>query len=63
MVMNVCSAFPKAPGSLESYHKNCLVSYIQDSNGGGSYPTAEEQSVYSTATADRAMGFLEMVSE
>ena len=32
---------------------DCLVSY-QDTHGGGSYPSAEAQSVYSTTPADWA---------
>ena len=34
---------------------DCLVSYPGHSFGGGSYPTAEVQSVYSTAPADWAI--------
>ena len=49
------SAFPKAPALLEPRPSDCLVSYPRHSLvGGGSYPSAEVQSVYFTAPADWA---------
>ena len=49
------SAFPKALPSLELHHQ-ILVSYPGHLlGGGGSYPTAKVQLVYSTAPADWAM--------
>ena len=55
MAMKEYSAFPKAPALLEPHHQ--IVScHIQDTlYGGGSYPSAEVQSVYSTAPADWAI--------
>ena len=52
MIMNRYFAFSKAPALLESCHQ--IVWYhIQDTAWwGGSYPSAEMQSVYSTALAD-----------
>ena len=45
------SAFPKAPVSLELHHQ--IVScHLKDTCWWGSYPSAEVQSVYSTAPAD-----------
>ena len=48
------STFPEAPALLEPHHQIVLVSYPGHSLG-GSYPSAEKQSVYSTAPADWAM--------
>ena len=45
------SAFPKAPALPESHHQ-IVYRHIQDTSWGGSYPSAEKQSVYSTAPAD-----------
>ena len=42
------SAFPKAPALLKPHHHNRTLV------GGGSYPSAEKQSVYSTAPANWA---------
>ena len=58
MAMKGCSTFPKAPALLEPHHQ--IVScYIQDTHwGGGSYPSAEVLSVYSTAPADWAIYIL-----
>ena len=50
MAMKGCSAFPKAPTSGTSL-SDCLVSYPGHSLR-RSYPSAEVQSVYSTAPAD-----------
>ena len=51
------SAFPKVPASLEPHHPITLC-HIQDTCWGGSYPSAEVQSVCSTALADLAtIGF------
>ena len=46
---------PSIPGTSPS---DCLVSYPGHSGWGGSYPSAEMQSVYSTAPADRAKKIL-----
>ena len=47
------SALPKAPALLELHHQ-IIVCHIQDTRWGVSYPSAEVQSVYSTASADWA---------
>ena len=52
MVMKVYSAFLKAPALLKPHHWIVLC-YIQDTRWGGSYPSAEIRSVYSTTPADR----------
>ena len=53
MAMKGYSAFPKAPALLQPHH--LMFSVIsRHSLGGGSYPSAEVQSVYSTAAADWA---------
>ena len=52
MAMKGCSAFPKAQETLEPHH-HCLVSYPGHLLG-KSYPSAERQSVYSTAPANWA---------
>ena len=54
MAMKECSAFPKAPASLEPHHQIVLC-HIPDTRWGGSYPSAEVQSVYSTSPADWAI--------
>ena len=54
MAMKGYSAFPKTPALLEPHHQMVLVSYPGHSLGGDSYPSAEKQSVYSTAPADWA---------
>ena len=41
---------------MEPHYQNCLVSYPGHSLWGGSYPSAEKQSVYSTAPGDWATG-------
>ena len=51
MAMKGYSAFPKAPALLERHHQ-IVYCHIQDTRWGGSYPSAEKQSVYSTAPAD-----------
>ena len=53
MAMRGCSAFPKAPASLVPHHQ-IVYCHKQDTHWGGSYPSAEVQSVYSTAPADWA---------
>ena len=53
MAMKECSKFPKAPASLEPHHQ--IVNFITRTLiGGGSYPFAEVQSVYSITPADWA---------
>ena len=54
MAMKGHLAFPKAPALLKSHHQ--LFSVINRTlvGGGGSYPSAEVQSVYSTAASDWA---------
>ena len=59
MAMKGYSAFPKAPALLEPQH--CLVSYTGHSLG-GSYPSAEKQSVYSTAPTDWAKVTHELIA-
>ena len=54
MAMKGYSAFPKAPALLEPHHQIVLC-HIQDTCcGGGSYPSAEMQLVYSTIPVDWA---------
>ena len=48
---------PPSPSITWTSPSNCLVSYTGHSLGGGSYPTAEVQSVYSTAPADWIIRF------
>ena len=63
MAMKGYSAFPKAPTLLEPHHqmKFCDISrtLVRGGGGGGggerSYPSADMQSVYSTAPADLAV--------
>ena len=50
MAMKGYSLFPRITGTSPS---DCLVSYPGHALVGGSYPSAEVQSVYSTAPADR----------
>ena len=55
MAMKGYSTFPKAPALLEPHHQIVLC-HIQNTRwGGGSYPSVEVQSVYSTAAADWAI--------
>ncbi len=51
MAMKGCSAFPKAPASLEPYHQ-IVVIFRTLIVGGEYYPSAGVQSVYSTAPTD-----------
>ena len=53
MAMKEFSAFPNAPTLLE-LHPQIVSCHIQDTScaGEGSNPSAEMQSVYSTASAD-----------
>ena len=51
MAMKGCSAFPKAPASLEHHHQ-IVKCRIRTLVGEGSNPSAEVQSVYSTAPVD-----------
>ena len=53
MAMKGYSTFPKAPTLLEPHHQIFNV-ISRTLVGGGSYPSAEKQSVYSTAPADWA---------
>ena len=46
---------PQSPNITGISLSDCLVSYLGHSLGTGSYPSAEVQSVYSTAPADWAM--------
>ena len=58
MAMKGYSAFPKDPALLELHHWIVLC-HIQDTRWGmESYPSAEKQSVYSTAPPDWASLFL-----
>ena len=52
---------PKSPNIAGTSPSDCLVSYPGHSLG-ESYPSAEEQSVYSTAPADWAIVFRESYS-
>ena len=45
---------PQSSSTAGTSPSDCLVSYAGHSLGGGSYPSAEVQSVYSTAPADWA---------
>ena len=55
MAMKGCSASPKNSNITETSPSDCLVSYTGHSLGGEqSYPSAEVQSVYSTAPANWA---------
>ena len=45
---------PQSSSIAGTSPSDCLVSYPEHSLGGGSYPSAEKQSVYSTAPADWA---------
>ena len=47
---------PQSSSIAGTSPSDCLVSYPGHSLGGGSYPSAEKQSVYSTAPADWANG-------
>ena len=53
------SVFPKAPALLEPHHQ--IVKYhIMTLVGVGDYPSAEKQSVYSTASADWATSSMKL---
>ena len=56
MTMKGYSAFLKAPALLEPYYQ-FVKCHIRDTHwlGGESYPSAEKQSVYSTAPDDWAV--------
>ena len=54
MAMKECSAFPKAPASLEP-HYQIVLCHIEDTRWVVAYPSAEVQLVYSTAPADWAI--------
>ena len=45
---------PQSSSIIGTSPSDCLVSYPGHSLGGGSYPSAEKQSVYSTGPADWA---------
>ena len=51
---------PHSSSTAGTSPSDCLVSYLGHSLGKGSYPSAEVQSVYSTAPADWAMTTNEM---
>ena len=54
---------PQSSSITGTSPSDCLVSYIQDTHCGcGSYPSAEKQSVYSTAPADWAIHFFKTFS-
>ena len=53
MAMKRCSIFPKAPALLEPHHQT-VKCHIKNTCWGGGYPSAEVQSLYSTAPADWA---------
>ena len=53
LAMKGNSTFPRAPASLEQHHQIGLC-HIYDTRWGGSYPSADKQSVYATAPAYRA---------
>ena len=61
MSMKECSAFPKKSPSVTS-PLDCFVSY-PGHPGRGLYPSAEIQSVYSTALADWTISLLVLVGE
>ena len=54
MAIKEYSTFPKAPALVEP-HNEIVQCHIQVTHGGGSYPSIEVQSVYSTAPADWAI--------
>ena len=54
MAIKGYSAFSKAPALLEPHHQ-IVWCHNQDTRWGGSYPSTEKQSVYSTAPADWAI--------
>ena len=45
---------PQSPGTIGTSPSDCLVSYQDTHSGGVSYPSADVQSVYSTAPTNRA---------
>ena len=49
---------PQSSNTAGTSPSDCLVSYVGHWLGGGSYPSAEKQSVYSTAPADWAKRYL-----
>ena len=57
MTMKGCSAFPKAPASLESHHQ-IIWCHIQDTHSGESYSSTGGQSVYSTYPTDWVNHFM-----
>ena len=63
MAMKGYSAFPKAPALLEPYHQIIYCHIRTLVVGGVSYPSAEKQSVYSTAPADWARLFFSFLAE
>ena len=52
MAIRGCSAFPSITGTLQS---DCSMSYPGHTLVGGSYSSAEKQSLYSTTQADWAI--------
>ena len=57
MAMKGCSTFSNAPALLEPHHQITIVSYQGHLLWMRSYPSAEVQSVYSTAPADWVIHF------
>ena len=57
MAMKEYSAFPQSSSITETSPSDCLVSYPGYSLGGGSYLSAQMQSMYSTAPSDWATGY------
>ena len=55
MAMKGGLRIPQRPSITGTLPSDCLVSYPGHSFRGGSYPSAEVQSVYSTAPADWAI--------
>ena len=51
---------PLSPSITGTSPSECLVSYPRYSSGVGSYPSAEVQSVYSTAPANWAIRVLDL---
>ena len=63
MAVKGYSTFPKTPALLESQHKIVLCHLPSTFWGGGSYPSADMQSVYSTAPDDWACRPVSYVNE
>ena len=59
IAMKGYSALPKPPALLEPHHQT-VECHIQGTRSGVSYPSAEVESVYSTAPADWARNLLKI---